>query len=179
MYIRAHRNPPSDVYSLNGGSTYPISNCILECTIEELNWYIKWAHWHARCCITLHCIAMQPKESPCPLYHIWVLPALESLPYFEWYQMLHCIASPELHCITLHCIALQPQSCIALHCSPRYLQVPYPAFIRTWILSIFETLSYPTDIIFKSPWPCQPVQPLSKCESISSKSLWPFKTTQP
>ena len=26
MYIRAHRNPPSDVYSLNGGSTYPISN---------------------------------------------------------------------------------------------------------------------------------------------------------
>ena len=42
--------------------------------------------------------------------------------------MLHCIASPELHCITLHCIALQPQSCIALHdtrccialhCSPR------------------------------------------------------------
>ena len=26
MYIRAHRNPPSEVYSLNGGSTYPISN---------------------------------------------------------------------------------------------------------------------------------------------------------
>ena len=34
---------------------------------EELNWYIKWAHWHARCCITLHCIAMQPQESPSPL----------------------------------------------------------------------------------------------------------------
>ena len=28
MYIRAHRNPPNDVYSLNGGSTYPIYICI-------------------------------------------------------------------------------------------------------------------------------------------------------
>ena len=130
--------------------------------------------------IALHCDATEGVSmSPLGLYHIWVLPALESLPYFEWYQMLHCIASPELHCITLHCIALQPQSCIALHCSPRYLHVPYPAFISTWILSIFETLSYSTDNIFKSPWPCQPVQPLSKCEAISSKSLWPFQTTQP
>ena len=146
--------------------------------------------------IALHCDATEGVSmSPLPYLSLtstwisslfWMIPdvALHCIPRVALhYIALHCIAAPELHCIAwyqmLHCIALQPQSCIALHCSPRYLQVPYPALIRTWILSIFETLSYPTDIIFKSPWPCQPVQPLSKCESISSKSLWPFKTTQP
>ena len=116
-------------------------------------------------CIALRCNLRSLHVPSRPIPYLSLISTWNSS-LFEWYKMLHCNA-------------FQPQSCIALHCSPRYLHVPYPAFISTWILSIFETLSYPTDIIFKSPWPCQPVQPLSKCESISSKSLWPFQTTQP
>ena len=43
----------------------------------------------------------------------------------------------------LHCIALQPQSCIALHCSPRYLHVPYPASIFPILhSSVLESYQY-------------------------------------
>ena len=69
--------------------------------------------------------------------------------------MLHCIASPELHCITLHCIALQPQSCIALHdtrccialhCSPRVALhcIAAPDISRFHILhsSVLESYQY-------------------------------------
>ena len=113
----------------------------------------------------LHCIALQPQISPCSLSCIHVpYPAFISTwnsSLFEWYNV------KRNHWDTW--------CCIALHCSPRYLHVPYPAVIKIWILSIFETLSYSNDNIFKSLWPCQPVQPFSKCESISSKVFDLFK----